>query len=560
MVYFERTSYGKIRSNTLPYNRLSMRNTMKKIFFMLALSCAFLCADGGSFVFANNLSITNVTLEDRDSSLDTAIVEFDISWDNSWRSTTNHDAVWVFFKVYAAATTAIYHGKMKDAGVDPSGTSPGSNKDLEIEVPSDKMGAFIRRKSTGTGTVTSKDVRLKLDYAASPLSGTDSASITVNIKGVEMVYIPTGAFWAGDTYVGNSRLRAGSTTSAPDTNPWYISSESTITTTSPGNGNTYYYVTSGRPNEDATGAIFSLGTTFPKGYAAFYCMKYELTEGQWVDFVNSLTTLQKSQVDITANHFERGGKNSDSVLQRNTVSQSGGTASTLRPDRAMTYISFQDLCAYLDWAGLRPMTELEFEKIARGPLSPVSQEYAWGSSSATNAVTFSGSPENGLETFVTSGANVAVLSQTWSRGDDYLGAEYANGPVRVGIFATSSSTRSQAGASYYGVMEMTGNLWEFAVTVGNSAGRAFTGGHGDGVLTTASGYEGNANVTGWPHTDAGDSSRGVTGSAGSSFRGGSDLRAVSDRGIGAYWDDNRWGGAGGFQGGRGVRTYTGSAF
>ena len=42
---------------------------------------------------ANNLTISNVSVEDRDATLNTAIVEFDVSWDNSWRNVTNYDAV-----------------------------------------------------------------------------------------------------------------------------------------------------------------------------------------------------------------------------------------------------------------------------------------------------------------------------------------------------------------------------------------------------------------------------------------------------------------------------------
>ena len=121
-------------------------------------------------------SFKKVSLEDRDTGADTVIVEFDIAWNNSWRDTTNHDAVWIIFK--ATKSSVIYHGNMKTAGTNPSGTSPGSNKDLEIYVPTDKKGAFIRRKSTGSGTVTSENVRLKLDYVASPLSPVDTNPIS----------------------------------------------------------------------------------------------------------------------------------------------------------------------------------------------------------------------------------------------------------------------------------------------------------------------------------------------------------------------------------------------
>lgn len=44
---------------------------------------------------ANNLAITNVTLENRNPAAKTMVVQFDISWDHSWRkSDGRHDAVW----------------------------------------------------------------------------------------------------------------------------------------------------------------------------------------------------------------------------------------------------------------------------------------------------------------------------------------------------------------------------------------------------------------------------------------------------------------------------------
>jgi len=79
-------------------------------------------------------------------------------------------------------------------------------------------------------------------------------------------------------------------------------------------------------------------------------------------------------------------------------------------------------------------------------------------------------------------------------------------------------------------MELSGNLWERAVTVGNATGRAFTGLHGNGALST----NGHANETDWPGLTGGE----VTGATGSGFRGGhwyffaSHMR-VSDRVLAA---------------------------
>jgi hypothetical protein len=43
--------------------------------------------------------------------------------------------------------------------------------------------------------------------------------------------------------------------------------------------------------------------------------------------------------------------------------------------------------------------------------------------------------------------------------------------------------REQTGASYYGACGMSGNLWDFVITVAVEDGRRFSGVHGDGRLT-----------------------------------------------------------------------------
>ena len=107
-------------------------------------------------------------------------------------------------------------------------------------------------------------------------------------------------------------------------------------------------------------------------------------------------------------------------------------------------------------------------------------------------------------------------------------------------------------------MDLAGNLKERVVTIGNSAGLAFTGIHGAGVLNTTVGYEGNANISGWPGMDT-QPLNGVTGALGAGFRGGSwgdsaNYLRTSDRIEAAKTDTT----AQNTYGGRGVRTYDGS--
>jgi len=212
-------------------------------------------------------------------------------------------------------------------------------------------------------------------------------------------------------------------------------------------------------------------------------MKYEIMQQQYVDFLNTLTTPQAS------NRYS-----ASSTGYRYGITASSGVYSTTYPFVACNYLSWADLAAYLDWSGLRPMTELEYEKSCRGTISAISGELAWGSTSATQNT---GIYRDGF--YDETSSNSGNCTFGWPKPP-------VPGPMRVGAFATSSSTRVTSGATYYGIMEMSGNVWERPVTIGNVAGRSFTGLHGDGLLHAT----GNADVTNWPGTDA----------EGSGFRGG----------------------------------------
>jgi formylglycine-generating enzyme required for sulfatase activity len=360
---------------------------------------------------------------------------------------------------------------------------------------------------------------------------TGSDTVEIRVFAIEMIYVPQGDFFAGDNATSFNAFKQGST----DTDPWWIGSEGAMSVTNTTGNMTgtgekvavYYYPGDG----DAAGSVFTIPAPFPKGYQAHYMMKGEISQGQWVAFFNTLTATQKSTLDITSST----GKNSDNLTYRNNVSWSSGDATL--PDRgsgatyeavAMNYISWADLTAYLDWSGLRPMSELEFERAGRGPYRAVSGEYAWGSTSITQATSISNSglPSERAQ----SGANAAYGNHASVRG-----------PLRVGSFAYGVATRIASGGGYYGAMELSGNLYERPVTVGNSTGRSFEGRyHGNGALDSS----GNPNVSTWPGT----------GATGSGLRGGdwfhiSAAARLSDRNSPTLADTAR----GLHYGGRGVR-------
>ncbi len=461
---------------------------------------------------ANSLAVTNGALGAQDATANTEVIQFDISWANSWRNDpstgvpNNYDAAWVFVKYSTDSGATWAHATLKTSGTNPTDTNIGSGTVIDIIVPTDKKGAFIQRRAIGTGTLTTTGLQLTWDYGADGVTD-DQASqpltTLVRVMAIEMVYIPTASFDLGD---GNG--------ASESTNAFHVTNNTKVTLGTSLVGSIWVDVNGYDDNQiespgigidgdggldtDNNGSVDN--ASFPTGYSAFYMMKYEISQAQWVDFFNTLTAAQKTTRDITS----ATGKNSDSEAWRNTVSWSSGNASVgANQYVACNFLSWADLAAYADWAALRPMTELEFEKAARGTTAAVNGEYAWGSTSLTAVTGFS----NG-------GASNEVATPSGANGN--LGS-YSS-PLRCGFAATASTTRAQAGASYYGIMELSGNLSERAVTVGNATGRAFTGTHGDGTLTTTTNYEGNATNTDWPGIDA-TQARGVTGATGSGFRG-----------------------------------------
>jgi hypothetical protein len=441
---------------------------MRKLTFIFLLVTWQLVT--GDLCYANNIAVSNVTITGQSTSAQTCKVQFDISWNNSWRNAINYDAAWVFIKYSTDSGTTWAHATLKTAGTNPSGFSQGTGTGLDIVVPTDKKGAFLQRTSNGSGSVSTTSIQFVWDWGADGLSASSTAR--VKVFAIEMVYVPTGAFYAGSGGTGTGEFTL------------------TQITTATANASGGYPTGQTAPN-----------ASWPNGYNAFYIMKYELSQGAWVDFFNTLTATQKTTRDITS----ATGKNSDGTVYRNTISWTSGDASAgANQYVACNYLSWQDVAAFADWAGLRPMTELEYEKAARGTASAVANEYAWGSTTITQ---------------VTGITNGGASNETASNSGNGLCA-YGNhasvqGPMRCGFAATASTTRAQAGASYYGVMELSGNLWERPVTVGNATGRAFDGANGDGALAT----NGNANGTSlqyWPGYSAGE----ITGATGSGFRGG----------------------------------------
>lgn len=512
----------------------------------LALCAVTLCSSAAS---ARDLRISNVQVLPAaecaapEHAKIARCIQFDIEWHDSWRDQINWDAVWVFVKYRIGDSTAWGHATLSEQ---VHQAPPGA----EILGTRDQKGIFLQRAPGGAtapgGAVTPPDltkfqavkvlwmlpVQAAKEHAYLTRKGQwmlpegkqalENASMEMWVSALEMVHVPEGAFYVGDEGCGPAP-GAGAPGCFYDASrpkgPLLITSERALTV---GKGGQLGYRSDDGFAGDGAGPI---PAKFPKGYHAFYGMKYELTQGQYSDFVNAMEGAHKM------NRFPFGGQGAYRFEIYFTAKKE---RTALRPERAANWLSWEDDAAYLDWAALRPLTELEYEKLARGPLPPVSGELAWGSAEALPANIIVGSESGNIQ--LNGNVNIDMARQFFRGGDGGQGPlpghafeivpgeetdrlfsparrlfswennQIVMSPARFDRQSRNVAGRAMEGRSYYGAMQLSGNLWELTVSVGNKAGRSFDGAHGDGDV----GEHALADVPTWPNRVA----------EGVSFRGG----------------------------------------
>ncbi len=450
---------------------------------------------------------------------------FDIRWNDSWRRTwtdrtgqvENWDAAWVFVKVRTAG------GDWQPALLRAAGAQVPDG--CVLQVADDGTGALLYRAAPGDGPVEFGGVRLPWDIARQGLAAAEAGD--VRVIGLEMVYVPKGPFFLGSGGTDGGCFHAAPSGPLPYRlqRPYAITGENAFAMAeTPG-------ALTRSPHSDSHGdhageRAGDIPAAYPKGVRAFYCMKHELSQGQYAAFLNMLPPGQAA---------ERNG------AKPGWGCTLAGEHPDIRagvPTRACNFLNWPDAAAYADWAGLRPMTEFEFEKACRGAAPPVPYEYAWGNARIC-AWLYEINDLLSAEALVLNPAagrvgNAAYKTTTgWKMGS----------PMRCGLFRASAvqAAREATGATYYGILDMSGNNYELAITAGHPAGRAFTGLHGNGALTA----EGNADVPSWPGAEAAG-----TGSRGGCWSVGPNQLRISDRSLAAGAVSTRnWGG-----GWRGVRT------
>lgn len=518
------------------------------------LSIVFVLLTIHSAMLSNNLRISKLSVEAKDTLAKTRDIRFDIAWDNSWRvneGPANYDAAWVFMKYSTDQGMTWKHAHLSNAA-NVSGTGTAAQMVSGLLNPSAAyhqqnnpvLGVFVQRASMGTGVFTNAGARLRWNYGDNGVLNTEH--VMLKVFAIEMVYVTQGSFYVGD---GSETKVAGNLSDASNKKqPFRITSEEVITLGGTARGNLGSNERQGMlpeaPDDFSSSSTKLLPKAYPKGFNGFYMMKYELTQQQYVDFLNTLTRVQQNErtftdlaPGVTAITNRYVMSNTPVMKYRNSI-RCDATISATAPIRfycdangngiggeeadgqavACNFINWPDGLAFADWAGLRPMTELEFTKASRGPVLPVKGEYSWGTSHVSEM-------KLSLINKSTASERIAVGFNTIN-GNAVYNQSFAE-PVKVGVFAASiaNNGRVTAGASFYGIMELSGNLWERTVMLGAESGRNFTGVHGNGMLSE----RGNANQAFWPGTQNAEVKEEKGGFRGGALEHAAERMRVSDR-------------------------------
>ena len=400
------------------------------------------------------VTLGRVALDGLDAEAKTVPLELSAVWADPSRDGERYDALWVFAKFEREP------GVWGDLRLRSGSARVGDDSPLavrEVLHPSGyARGLVLYRGARGAGP-TSVAVTADWDFGASyfdrPTDSTD-----VRVYGVELVHVPPGAFALGEDVADS--LRQPNAFRAAGGGAFRLASEGELAVGDAAGALTYD-VPEGESyaGGDVGGPV---PPSFPKGVDGFYVMKYPVTQGQYAAFLNALPPRGRRARDVSAypNYRERGG----------SIRCDGAACVAAYPDRAANFLTWADGTGWAAWAGLRPMTELEYEKAAAGTAAD--------------------------------------------------SARYADGalPDRVG----SSRRRSR-----WGAVDLRGGLWERVVSIGTPEGRAYRGSPGPGFVDELGYPYAFANAD-WPGPRAvGSGYRGGT-------EGLLDLSEVADRTYGAY--------------------------
>ena len=239
---------------------------------------------------------------------------------------------------------------------------------------------------------------------------------------------------------------------------------------------------------------------WPNGYNSFYIMRYELTQGQYADFLNTVhssTAAARYAAETTNGHN----------MPYNAGNPYGWRFSAADNFAAKNYLSTADAWSFLSWAALRPVTEMEFEKASRD-IGADARAYPWGDA-APDSAAYEPPNEGGTHARNYMNYNSGAVSPKVLDVGRYLSGDVYRTP-------------EQTGAGPYGIADLAGNVFEHVINC--SYASVPENGNGTALWPAA-----------WPAPDS--DRKGVRG--GNMYYGAS-LARVSDRTYAGWTDSIRY--------------------
>ncbi len=419
-----------------------------------------------SLAYATNLKVENTIFYKEDGR---AFATMDISWQNAFHLTqdgaTFQDAVWVFFKWVNNERKGYFTIHVKHDG-HKSVPNGKESVPLKFTPSKDGMGVFISLANPGESDVSA---RVVIELDPEDFKGINPRKQQLIPYALEMVYIPEGPVMLGSPNTTKYGALYVSDKDGGFKDLYQIKKQSQTIEIGPENNKLYYQAQEGYEG-DQKGTI---GPDFPKGVDGFYIMKYEPTQGQYVDFLNCLPYEIRDINDISKSNGYNANRGTIKKVENMYVAE--------KPGQPCNFLGWDEGMAFADWAGLRPMTEFEYTKACRGSNAPIENEFPWNTSE-----------------------KVQVRRQVDTNGNlVYLDLNQAD---------ISDTNRDLYGVSLFRVHDLAGSLWERMISIGHEKGRNFRGSHGDGDLSD----EGQATNEDWP---AGNEESGGYGFRGGGFYG-----------------------------------------
>lgn len=456
-----------------------IRNNINVLFYTLLF-----------ILVSSSLSATNLQIDNVNYNSVTRQVSFDISWQNSWRLGSNledqHDAVWIFVKYQTCDARFEEYQHVRLSTLMNDHTIGSSLLANPIDDNQDNTGIMLRRATTGSGDISPTHIVLQTNNI--PLVDIND----IRVHGIEMTFIQEDPFLVGDGLRNRWILREGGDNGNAEADPFLIDSEDAILV---GDQAGRLWCTPNTPSlqifpveQGFLDTETEIPATFPKGFESFYAMKMEITQQQYADFLNTI-----SFEDFT--NFYPGAAppipgtmleiySGFPVEHHNVYSLTGDwpTVDAIRPHQAQVWISWNHIRAFLSWAALRPLTDLEYEKICRGTDTPTPFQAAWGD--FTNTIPGQRLNTGTSQETVTNAGQHGVTSAIFD--GDPSKVIYT---MRVGYQGVNGTTRTSLSAGFYGNLNMSGNVFESYVSL-RDASMAYEGTWGKGSTNIPVDWEG----------------------------------------------------------------------